>query len=93
MCRKDLFYIKILKLVYGQHAGKIPGTDKFQNYLGQAQIKMRNNELCDVCLASVDGQKFKANKIILSASSICVKKLLLNDKNPNSLIFIRRIDN
>ena len=49
---------------------------------------MRNNELC---LVSMDGQKFKAHKIIISVSSIVFKKLLLNDKNPHSLIFIRRI--
>ena len=54
---------------------------------------MRNNKLCDVSLASVDGKKFKAYKIILSVSCNFFKKLLLNDKNLNSLIFIRRLDN
>ena len=31
--------------------------------------------ICDVTLASVDGEKFKASKVILSASSIFFKKL------------------
>ena len=54
---------------------------------------MRDNEFCDVTLASVDGQKFKAHKVILSASSIFFKKLLVNEKNPHSLIFMRGIEN
>ena len=41
----------------------------------------------------MDGQKFKANKIILLASNIFFKIILLNDKNPYSLIFIRKIEN
>ena len=45
----------------------------------QAAKGIKNNALCDVSLASVDGQKLKAQKIILSASSIFFKKLLLND--------------
>ena len=31
-------------------------------------MKMWDNEFCDVTLASVDGQKSKAHKVILSAS-------------------------
>ena len=44
-------------------------------YLCHAKIKMRGNELWDVTPASVDGQKLKAHKVILSASSIFFKKL------------------
>ena len=56
-----------------------PKTDQFQKYLCIAQMKMRNNEFCDVTLASVDSQKFKAHNVILSASSIFFKKILLNN--------------
>ena len=42
---------------------------------------MRDNEFCDVTLASVDGQKFKANKVIPSASNIFFNKLLVNNLN------------
>ena len=55
--------------------------------------KMRDNEFCDVTLASVDGQKFKAHKFILSASSIFFKKLLVNNFNNHPLIFMRKIEN
>ena len=41
--------------------------------------KMRDNEFCDVTLASVDVQKFKALIVIISASSIFFKKLLVNN--------------
>ena len=54
---------------------------------------MRYNELCDVTLASVDGQKFKAHKVILSASSIFFKKLLVNNLNHHPLIFMTKIEN
>ena len=50
------------------------------------QIKMIDNEFWDVTLAIVDGQKFKAHKVILSASSIFFKKLL----GMNTVIFICR---
>ena len=54
---------------------------------------MSDNELYDVTLASVDGQNLKAHKVILSASSISFKKLLVNNLNCHTLIFIRKIEN
>ena len=54
---------------------------------------MSDNELYEVTLASVDGQKLKAHKVILSASSISFKKLLVNNLNCHTLIFIRKIEN
>ena len=45
---------------------------------------MRNNEFYDATQASVDGQKFKASKAILSALSIFLKKLWVNEKIPHS---------
>ena len=54
---------------------------------------MRYNEFCDVTLASVNGHKFKAHKVILSASSIFFKKLLENNFNHNPFIFMRKIEN
>ena len=44
-----------------------------------AHIKIIDNEFCVVTLASVDGQKLKAHKVIFSASSIFFKKLLMNN--------------
>ena len=54
---------------------------------------MRDIEFCNVTLASVSGQKFKAHKVILSVSSIFFKKLLENNLNHCPLIFIRKIRN
>ena len=47
---------------------------------------MRDNEFCGVTLASVDGQKVKAHKVILSESSIFFKNVLgmKTIKNPSS---------
>ena len=47
---------------------------------------------CDVTLASVDDQKFKAHNVILSASSIFFKKLLGNNWNYHLLIFMRKME-
>ena len=52
--------------------------DQFQNNLNNAQIKMRDNEFCDVTLASVDDQPFK---------------FVVNKKNHRTLIFMRGIEN
>ena len=54
---------------------------------------MRYNELCDVTLASVDGQKFKAHKVILSASSIFFKELSVKNLNHHPLIFMTKMEN
>ena len=55
--------------------------------------KMRDNEFCDVTPASVDDQKFKAHKVILSTLSIFLKKLLVNNLNHHQLIFMRKFLN
>ena len=52
--------------------------------------KNENNELYGVTLASVDGQKLKAQKVFLSASSISFKKLLVDNLNCHTLILIRK---
>ena len=54
---------------------------------------MTDNELWDVTLASVDGQKFKAHEVILSASNIFFKKLLVNNLNHHPLLFMRKMEN
>ena len=51
---------------------------------------MRDNEFWDVTLASVDGQKFKAHKVIISASCIFFKKLLVNKLNHHPFIFMKQ---
>ena len=60
--------------------------------LCHAQIEMRVKEFRDVTLASVDGQKVKAYIVILSASGIFFKKLLVNNLNHHPLIFMRKIE-
>ena len=50
------------------------------------QKKIIDNKFCDVTLASVNGQKFKAHKVILSASSIFFRKHLVNNLNHHPLI-------
>ena len=50
---------------------------------------MRDNEFCDVTLASVDNQQFKVHNGIFSASSIFFQKFLVNKKNHNPLKFMR----
>ena len=56
-------------------------------------MKIKDNKFCDVTLASVDGQKGKAHNVILSASIIFFKKLLVNNINHHPLIFIRKKEN
>ena len=65
----------------------------FQKYFCHAQIRIRDNEFCDVTVGSVDGQKFKTHKVIFSASSIFFKKLLVNNLYQHSLIFMKKIEN
>ena len=65
----------------------------FRITFGHAQIKMRDNEFCDVTPASVDGQKFITHNFILSASSIFFKKLLVNNKYCHPLILMRGMEN
>ena len=54
---------------------------------------MRDTELYDLTLASVDGQKFKAHKVIFLSSSIFFKKLLVKNVNLQPLIFMRKMEN
>ena len=44
-------------------------SDQFQNYVCHALMKIRDNVLCDVTLASAKGQRVKAHKVILSAAA------------------------
>ena len=53
---------------------------------------MRDTEFCEITLASVDCQKFKAHKVIISASSIFFKKQLVNNLNHHPLLFMRKIE-
>ena len=62
--------------------------NNFQNFACEAQKNMRNNELCDVTLASTDGHKFKAHKVILAAYSNVFKNMLVSEKHSHPLIFV-----
>jgi hypothetical protein len=50
---------------------------------------MRSNEFCDVTLVSGDNVKFEAHKVILAAYSNIFKKMLVKEKHPHPLIFMR----
>ena len=63
---------------------QIQGQTNFRSTFVMLQ-KMRDDKFCDVTLASADGQKFKAHKVMTSASSIFFKKLLVNNLNHYSL--------
>ena len=65
--------------------------DKFQNFACQAQQNMRSNEFCDVTLVSADNSKFVAHKVILAAYSDIFKNMLVNEKHPHPLIFLRGV--
>ena len=53
---------------------------------------MIDNEFCDDTLASVNGQKFNAYKVIVSSASIFFKKNT-GEKNHHPSIFMRGINN
>ena len=63
--------------------------DQFQNIASKVQQKMRDNEFCDVTLASADNHKFQAHKVILSAYSTVFKNMLVGEKHPHPMIFMR----
>ena len=65
--------------------------NQFQNFLGQAQVKMMNNEFCDITLVSGDNKKIEAHRVILSASSAFFKNILAGEKHANPLIFMRGV--
>ena len=86
---KNIFNAVDLQGVANNYNRQIQG----QKYFCQTQKNMRDNEFCDVTLSSVNGPKFKAHKVILLASSILFKKLLVNNLNHHLLIFMRKIKN
>ena len=63
--------------------------DNFQNFASKTQMKMKDNEFCDVTLASADQHKFRAHKVILAAYSSVFKNMLLSENHPHPLIFMR----
>ena len=52
---------------------------------------MRDDEFCDVTLASADNHKFQAHKVILSAYSNVFKNMLVSKKHPHPMIFMRGV--
>lgn len=65
--------------------------NQFQNFLGQAQAKMMNNEFCDITLVSGDNKKIEAHRVILSASSAFFNNILAGEKHANPLIFMKGV--
>ena len=52
---------------------------------------MTSNELTDVTLVSEDKKKFKAHKIVLSASSSVFKSIINENYSTNPVIYLRGI--
>ena len=65
--------------------------DLFQNFVVDAQTKIKGNKFCDVTLVSEDNQKFEAHKVIISSASTIFWNMLVNEKHPNPLIFMRGV--
>ena len=53
---------------------------------------MRNDEFCDVTLVSADNKRFEAHKVILAGSSIIFQNMLVDQKHPHPLIFMRGVE-
>lgn len=66
--------------------------DNFQNYTYKAQYEMRNNEFCDVTLVDADNKKFVAHKVVLAGCSTFFKNMLLGEKHPHPVIFMRGVE-
>ena len=63
---------------------QIQRRTNFRSTFVMLKLKLRDNEFCDVTLASVNGQRFKAHKVILSFihfRSAIVKCMLFHDGN------------
>ena len=54
--------------------------DLFQNFVVDAQSKMKGNKICDVTLVSEDNRKFEAHKVIISSASAIFWNMLVNEK-------------
>ena len=64
----------------------------FKDNVGTLLRRLRENcDFADVTLACEDGQQIKAHKVILAASSPFFQKLLVRNKHPNPLIYMRGI--
>ena len=66
--------------------------DNFQNYTYKAQYEMRNNEFCNVTLVDADNKKFMAHKVVLAGCSTFFKNMLLGEKHPHPVIFMRGVE-
>ena len=66
-----------------------PGTDQFQNYLNQAQIKIRNNKFYEWDSSQCAWSEVLSPQSYPFSIKYFFKKVLLNEKNPHSLIFMR----
>ena len=66
--------------------------DLFQNFIKEAQTKMKADEFCDVTLVSEDSHKIRAHRVILSSNSKVFKNMLINEQHPHPLIFMRGVN-
>ena len=64
----------------------------FQNNVVSAFSEMRNDtEFTDVTLVCEDNQKIEAHRVILSASSTFFGNILMENKHPHPLIYLRDV--
>ena len=64
----------------------------FQENIKSAFGNLReDNDFADVTLACEDGQQVEAHKVILAASSPLFQKLLVRNKHPHPLIYMRGV--
>ena len=67
--------------------------DKFESHTLNAFSTWRESlELSDVTLASHDGKKFKAHKIVLTASSPVFREILTDTSNSLPIVYLRGVE-
>merc|ERR1712240_613472 len=65
----------------------------FQDNIHSTFKDLRNNlEFSDVTLACKDGQNIEAHKIIISASSPVLRDIIMMNKHPHPLIYMRGVN-
>ena len=61
------------------------------NAASSVQALFKNTDFTDVTLASSDGQTVGAHKVVLSSCSPVFKSMLVENKHPNPLLYLRGV--
>ena len=62
-----------------------------QNFVFDAQKKMKINKFCDVTLINEDNKRFMAHKVILYANSVFFQNMLMGMNSHHPFIFMRGV--